>query len=134
METLHSVEISWFFYHADFTWNQFWGFLKCKISHFNTFRGSEFSFSWTFTLFKAWHLPNTQNSQPLECGQTLNNSSRHFLLPSLLLYSTSDRQNLNFPLFLNVFASVCVIQKRTLNNTLCSLLDSVLPLLRCKCQ
>ena len=22
----HSVEISWFFYHSDFTWNQFWGF------------------------------------------------------------------------------------------------------------
>ena len=24
--TIHSVEISWFFYHADFTWNQFRGF------------------------------------------------------------------------------------------------------------
>ena len=27
---------------TDFTWNQFWGFLKCKISYCNTFRGSEF--------------------------------------------------------------------------------------------
>ena len=34
---MHSVEISWFFYHSDFTWNQFLGFLKCKICHFNTF-------------------------------------------------------------------------------------------------
>ena len=23
--SLHSMEISWFFYHKDFTWNQFWG-------------------------------------------------------------------------------------------------------------
>ena len=37
-----------FSYHLDFTWNQFWGFLKWKISHFNTFRGSEFWFSWFF--------------------------------------------------------------------------------------
>ena len=40
----HSVEISGFFYHSDFTWNQFWGFLKCKICYSNTFRGSEFWF------------------------------------------------------------------------------------------
>ena len=40
--TLHRVEISWFFCHSDFKWNQFWEFLKCKICHFNTFRGSEF--------------------------------------------------------------------------------------------
>ena len=23
-QSIHSVEISWFFYHSDFTWNQFW--------------------------------------------------------------------------------------------------------------
>ena len=40
----------------------------------------------------------------LECGQTLCNSGRHLVLPGLLLYSTSDVQNLNFPLFCNVFA------------------------------
>ena len=33
---IHSVEISWFFYYSDFTWNQFWWFYKCKICHFNT--------------------------------------------------------------------------------------------------
>ena len=32
-----SVEISSFFYHAVFTWNQFEGFLKCKVCHFTTF-------------------------------------------------------------------------------------------------
>ena len=26
---------------SDFTGNPFWGFLKCKIDHFDTFRGSE---------------------------------------------------------------------------------------------
>ena len=33
-----------------FTWNQFWGFYKCKICHFNTFTGSEFS-----ALLKGWN-------------------------------------------------------------------------------
>ena len=40
----HNVEILGFFYHSDFTWNQFWGFQKCKICHFHTFRGSEYWF------------------------------------------------------------------------------------------
>ena len=70
----------------------------------------------------------------LECGQTLYNSGRHLLLPGLLLYSTSDTQNLNFPLCLNVFSRACVIQKRTLYNIKCSLLGSVLPLLQSQCQ
>ena len=30
----------------------------------------------------------------LECGQNLSRPGRHLLLPNLLLYSTSDRQNL----------------------------------------
>ena len=47
----HSLEISRFFYHSDFAWNQFWGFLKCKINHFNTFRGLEFWFWWIFCTF-----------------------------------------------------------------------------------
>ena len=59
----HSLEISRFLYQSDFTWNQFWGFLKCKISHFTTFRGSEF---WFFAIFEGWNLPNEQNSQPLK--------------------------------------------------------------------
>ena len=33
----HSVEISLFSYHSDFTWNQIPGFEKYKICHFNTF-------------------------------------------------------------------------------------------------
>ena len=35
--TFHSVEISWFLYHSDFMWNQFWEFCKFKISHFSHF-------------------------------------------------------------------------------------------------
>ena len=56
MSSCHSVEISWFFYYSDFTWNQFWGFLKCKISHFTTFRSSEFSLLWNFAFFEVWNL------------------------------------------------------------------------------
>ena len=64
--TLYSVDISWFLYHSNFTWNQFGGFKECKICHFNTFRGSEFWFLRIFALFEGWHLPNEQNSQPLK--------------------------------------------------------------------
>ena len=38
-------------------WNQFWGFLKCKICHFNKFRGCEFWFLWYFWTF--WRLKPT---------------------------------------------------------------------------
>ena len=62
----HSVEMSWFFYHTGFTWNQFWGFLKCKICHFNKFRGSEIWFLWIFSLLEGWNLPKWQNSKPLK--------------------------------------------------------------------
>ena len=48
------------FYHSDFAWNQFWKFLKCKISRFNTFKGSEFWFSWIFALFEGRYLPKYQ--------------------------------------------------------------------------
>ena len=54
----HSVEISWFFYHLDFTWNQFWGFYKCKMCHFSTIRGSEIWVSWIFAPFEGWNIPN----------------------------------------------------------------------------
>ena len=43
------------FFHSDFTWNQFWGFEKCKICHFNTFRASESWFWWIFALFGGWN-------------------------------------------------------------------------------
>ena len=54
------------FYHSDFTWNWFRGFLKYKICHFNTFTGSEFWFPWIFALFEGWNLPNRQNPKPLK--------------------------------------------------------------------
>ena len=60
----HSVEISWFSYHSDFTWNQFWSLKKCEICHFKTFRGSEFWFQSIFAFFDAWNWPNLQNSEP----------------------------------------------------------------------
>ena len=66
MVVFHSVEISRFLYHSIFTWNQFWGFLKCKILSFNTFRGSEFWFLCIFSLFEDWNWPKEQNSQPLK--------------------------------------------------------------------
>ena len=59
----HNVAISEFFNHSDFMWNQYWGFLKCKISHFNTFRDYEFWFQWIFALFEGWNWPNDQNSE-----------------------------------------------------------------------
>ena len=37
----HSVEILGFSYHSDFTWNQFWRFLKFQNCSFSNFRGSE---------------------------------------------------------------------------------------------
>ena len=43
-----------FISHSDLVWNQFWGFLKYKISHFTTFNGSELWFLWIFALFEAW--------------------------------------------------------------------------------
>ena len=49
----HDAEISWFFYHSDFTWNQFTELLKCKICHFFTFRGSEFWSLMNFPLFEG---------------------------------------------------------------------------------
>ena len=40
----HSVEISEFFCHTDFTWNQFWRLEEVKNCHVCRFRGSEFWF------------------------------------------------------------------------------------------
>ena len=60
----HSVEISWFFYYSDFTWNQFLGLLKCKICHCNTFRGSEFWSFYEFVKFlKAEKVSKKHNSE-----------------------------------------------------------------------
>ena len=70
-------------------------------------------------------------SPKLECGQTLNNSGRHLVLPGLLLYSTSDTQNLNFPpkslLTLRAQQRQHTTQKRTLYIIQCSLLDNARP-------
>ena len=48
-----SLEISWFFSHSDFAWNQFSGLQRCKNCHFNSFRSSEFLFPWIFVLLKV---------------------------------------------------------------------------------
>ena len=50
-------------------WKQFWGFWKCKICHFNTFRGSELWFWWFFALFERSNFPNEQYSKPLNMLQ-----------------------------------------------------------------
>ena len=71
---LHSVEISWFFYHSDFTWNQIWGFWKCKICHFNTFIESEFWFLWIFALCHSWKWPKIQILSLQNCKKC------HFLI------------------------------------------------------
>ena len=42
------VEISWFLYTSNFTWNQFLVFYKWKSCRFNTFRGSELRFLWIY--------------------------------------------------------------------------------------
>ena len=53
-----TVEISGFFYHSDFPWNQFRRIWKCKICHCNTFRGSEFWFLWIFVPLEDHFWPN----------------------------------------------------------------------------
>ena len=53
-------------YNSDFTWNQFWGFYKCKICHCNTFRGPEFWLLRICALFEGWNIPNQQNSELLK--------------------------------------------------------------------
>ena len=53
----HSEKIWGFFCNSDFTWNQFWIFWKCKISHLTTFRSTEFLILWIFALFEGWNLP-----------------------------------------------------------------------------
>ena len=59
----HSVEIWWFFYYSDFTWNQFWGLWKCKICYFITFRGSEVWFFMNFCTFEINKIQGCKKSQ-----------------------------------------------------------------------
>ena len=61
-----SVEISEFFYHSYFTWNQSWWFLGSKNCHSNTIGGSEFRFLLIFALLEDWNWPNKQNSEALK--------------------------------------------------------------------
>ena len=48
----HSVKISWFFYHSDFTWNQCWSFEAPQNCHFDHLSSSEFDF-WEFLTFSS---------------------------------------------------------------------------------
>ena len=94
------MEISWILYHSDFTWNQFWGFLKCKISHFTTFRGSEFWFLWIFALFEGWFLPNEQNSQPLKRQKYKSHFRPHFSMLAKHIFRPAN--------FLSIFVLILV--------------------------
>ena len=87
--THSSVEISGFFYHSDFTWNQFVGFWKCKICHFNTFRGFELWFLWIFGLSEGWIWPKLKSAEPLKL-------QRKFFL-SFRFYVKSILENLEGP-------------------------------------
>ena len=64
---LHSVEISGFFCHSDFTWNLFWSFWSPKNCHFDHLSMSEFWIFGNFLTFssardfqkiKIWSLQN----------------------------------------------------------------------------
>ena len=54
---VHSVEISGFFCHSDFTWNQFQGFSKYQNCHFSNCREIEF---WFYGKFQSWKLSKWQ--------------------------------------------------------------------------
>ena len=56
-------------FHSDFTWNQFWGFQKCKICHFCHFKGSEFCSCCTLQPSKSAKIHKNQNSEPLNVLQ-----------------------------------------------------------------
>ena len=58
------MEISRFFCHSDFTWNQFCGFKKCKICLFNTFRSSWlWFFLWIWPICSIFNAKIFQNSK-----------------------------------------------------------------------
>ena len=76
LKIVHSVEISWFFYHSDLTWNQFMRFWKCKICHFNTFRGSEFWFLWICAHFDGWNYQINNIQSPYNCKKGSLRTSR----------------------------------------------------------
>ena len=56
------MEISGFFCHLDFTWNQFWSFWSSKNCCFNHLRSSEFWFFWELLIFPGVKCPKSQNS------------------------------------------------------------------------
>ena len=61
----YSVEISRFLNHSDFTWNQFWGFQKCKNCHFWYFKSFEFCSFGKLQPSKSAKIHKNQNSGPL---------------------------------------------------------------------
>ena len=63
--TVYSVEISNFFCHSNFTWNQSWRILSLKICHFNTSKESEVWLLWIFAPLDDSNLPNQQTSKPI---------------------------------------------------------------------
>jgi len=95
---LHSLEISGFFYHSDFTWNQVWGFLKCKISHFNTIRGSEFLFLWIFALSEKYTAPKLAKTPVFALLESTKLISRKFWVMQKL-YQHCDHRTSIFTIF-----------------------------------
>ena len=55
---VHSVEISWFFYHSDSQILREINIWKYKICQFGKLRGSEFWFLWIFAIFAGCNLQN----------------------------------------------------------------------------
>ena len=92
----HSAEISWFFYHSDFTWNQFWGFLKHKICNFNTSRGSEFFIFLNFGPF--WRLKPSKLTKFIapKIAKNLSFRTSRFLKIDFTS-NQNDRKFLKFP-------------------------------------
>ena len=64
---IHNVEISWFFWHSNFMWNQFWSFWSFKNCHLDRLISSEFWIFENWRHFKVWNFSKNQNSKPPKC-------------------------------------------------------------------
>ena len=85
------MENSGFFHISNFTWNQFWRLYKCKICHFNTFRGSEFWFYQFLQFLKAvgYHINQIHSPTQMAVLESLHSPK--------LISRKIDRIILKFP-------------------------------------
>ena len=58
------MEISGFFCHLDFAWNQFWSFWNPRSCHFDHLSTSEFWILEDFWHFLVWYFSKNQNWKP----------------------------------------------------------------------